>query len=207
MVKEHPAEQAGQDPDRQEEAGLAGDPPAAVGRDPAARHEAMQVGVVQQGLTPGVQHAEEADLGAEVGRVGGDPAQGLGRGMEQDVVDHRLVLEGDDGDLVRHREDDVEVGSIEQLRLAVRQPLGAGEGLALGAVPVAAGVVGDALVAAVITLLDMAAERGRPAEFDRAHGVALHGGQRTPVLLPVCLAVAAEHVRHLQGTARHGPGA
>ena len=62
-------------------------------------------------------------------------------------------------------------------------------------------------MAAFITLLDMAAERGRPAEFDRAHGVALHGGQRTPVLLPVCLAVAAEHVRHLQGTARHGPGA
>jgi hypothetical protein len=27
---------------------------------------------VQQVLTPGVQHAEEADLGAEVGGVGGD---------------------------------------------------------------------------------------------------------------------------------------
>src|SRR5215208_6664874 len=53
----------------------------------------------------------------------------------------------------------------------------------------------------------MAAERGRPAAFDRAHGVALHGGQRPPVLLPVCLAVAAEHVRHLQGTGRHRWGA
>ena len=47
-----------------------------------------------------------------------------------------------------------------------------------------------------------------PEEYhENRYGVALHGGQRTPVLLPVCLAVAAEHVRHLQGTARHGPGA
>src|SRR3954468_1035703 len=96
----------------------------------------MQVGVVQQVLTPGVQYAEEADLGAEVGGVGGDPAQGLGRSMEQDVVDHRLVLEGDNGDLVRYREDDVEVRDVEQLRLAISQPLGTGVLLQLfGTVP------------------------------------------------------------------------
>ena len=70
----------------------------------------MQVRVMEQVLAPGVQHAEEADLRAQMGRVGGDPAQRLGRGMEQDVVDCRLVLEGDDRDLVRHGEDDVEVG-------------------------------------------------------------------------------------------------
>jgi hypothetical protein len=62
-----------------------------------------------------------------MGRVRRDPAQGLGRGPEQDIVDQWLVLEGDDGDLVRHGEDDVEVGHLEQFRLPVREPAGAGE--------------------------------------------------------------------------------
>ena len=62
-------------------------------------------------------------------------------------------------------------------------------------------------MAAIAAALNMAAERGGPAALDRAHSVALHGGQRTPVPLPVCLAVAAEHVRHLRGTVRHGLGA
>ena len=53
-------------------------------------------------VSPGVQHGEEADLRAQMLRVGGDGAQRLRRRPEQDVVDHGLVLERDDGDLVRH---------------------------------------------------------------------------------------------------------
>jgi hypothetical protein len=45
--------------------------------------------VMQQVLAPGVQDGDETDLGTQVLRVGGDGAQGLGGGMEQDVVDHR----------------------------------------------------------------------------------------------------------------------
>ncbi len=39
-----------------------------------------------------MQHAGKADPGAEMLRVGGDGDQRLGAGLEQDVVDHRLVL-------------------------------------------------------------------------------------------------------------------
>ena len=43
----------------------------------------MQVRVQAEGLVPGVQHRDEADLGAQVFRVGGDRAQRLGGGPEQ----------------------------------------------------------------------------------------------------------------------------
>jgi hypothetical protein len=36
--------------------------------------------------------------------------QRLGRGLEQEVIDHRLVVVGDVGDGGRQREDHVEVG-------------------------------------------------------------------------------------------------
>jgi hypothetical protein len=62
-----------------------------------------------------------------VRRVGGDPAQGPGSGLEQNVLDDRLVPEGDHGDLVRHGEHDVEVGYVEQFCLPVRQPSGASQ--------------------------------------------------------------------------------
>ena len=54
-------------------------------------------------LSPGVQHAEEADLRTEMLGIGGDGAQRLRRRPEQDVVDHGLVLERDDLDLAPAR--------------------------------------------------------------------------------------------------------
>ena len=43
--------------------------------------------VVQQILSPAVQHAEETDLRAQMLWIGGDDAQCLRRCPEQDVVD------------------------------------------------------------------------------------------------------------------------
>ena len=80
-------EHAAEDADRQEEPRSAGDPARAVGREPAARHDAMDVGVVLQVLAPGVEDGQEADLGPEVLGVGGDLPQGLGGGPEQEAVD------------------------------------------------------------------------------------------------------------------------
>ena len=90
----------------------------------------------------------DADPGAEVLGIGGDRQHRLGRGLEQQVVDDRLVLIGDVGDLGRQREHDVEVRHRQQLGLARRQPLACRRALALRAVPVAAAVVGDERMAA-----------------------------------------------------------
>ena len=98
QAQEQSAKEARQHRHRQEEAGPAGDPAAAVRRRAAARHDAVHMGMMVQVLAPGVQHGDQADLGAEMLGIGGDDAQRLGRRLEQDAVDDRLVLEGDGGD-------------------------------------------------------------------------------------------------------------
>ena len=110
-------------------------------------------------LSPGVQHTQEADLRAQMLRVGGDGAQRLRRCSElfrdssddrpslvsrysserEDGSHHGLVLERDDLNRRRDGEDDVVIGYVEQFRLAIRQPLGSCEALALRTVPVSAG--------------------------------------------------------------------
>src|SRR5215813_2475174 len=91
----------------------------------------------------------------------------------------------------------MEIGHRQEFGLAVGQPLLGSGGLALGAVPVAAGVVADAPVCAVLAAFDMAAQRRRSAALDCRHDLELTeahvaGMGRTPSQPAV-----AEDVRHL----------
>ena len=126
-----------------------------------------------QRRAPGVQHGGEADAGAQMLRVGGDGDEGLGGGPEQEVVDRSLVLERDRADRSRQGEDDVIIGNRQKLRLAVFEPLPRRRRLTLGAMPVAAGIVGDAFVRAVLAALDVSAERGGATGLDRRHHLQL----------------------------------
>jgi len=193
QASKHPREHC----DRQEEPRPAGYPAFTVQRDPAARKKKVNVRVVQQILSPGVQHTQEADLRAQMVWIGGDLTQRLRRRSEQDIVDDGLVLEGDDLDLRGHREHDVEVGHVEQFGLTVREPLGARETLALWATFVAARVVRDALMATIAARLDVTAKSGGAATLDREHGAPPRGGQRRAFLITESGAEVAEHVRHL----------
>jgi len=106
-----------------------------------------------------VEHRDEADASAEMLGIGRDRERGLGRGFEQQVVDHRLVLIGDVGDLRRQCVHHMKVRHREEIGLARGQPLPGGCALALRAVPVAATVVRDLGVRALLAARDMAAER------------------------------------------------
>ena len=86
-------------------------------RQPAAGDDTMEVRVMGERLPPGVENGDEADLGAQVPWVGGDGAQRLGRRPEQHGIDHGLVLEGDGRHLGGQREDDMEVGHLQQIGL------------------------------------------------------------------------------------------
>src|SRR3546814_14575747 len=97
----------------------------------------------------------------------GDGQHRIGRGLEQQVIDQRLVVEGDRGDLGRQRKDDVEIADRKQVGLAGLEPGACSGALASGAVPVAAAVVSDAPVAAVGTGLDVPTESGSAAMLDR----------------------------------------
>jgi hypothetical protein len=114
-------------------------------------------------------------LGTEMLRVGADETDRLGSRLEQNVVDHRLVLQRDGGHGRRHGENDIEIGDRQQIGVAIREPLGARECLALWTVPIATAVVGDANQAAVAAPLDMAAERRCAARLDGCHYTALAG--------------------------------
>ena len=64
---------------------------------------------------------------------------GLGRGLEQEIVDHGLVGVGEIGEGGRQREHHVEVGHGQQLGFALCEPVPGRRALALGAMPIAAG--------------------------------------------------------------------
>ena len=135
----------------------------------------MHMRVMRQGGTPGVQHRHEADASAEMLGICRDCERGLGRGFEQQVVDHGLVLIGDGGDLGRQCVHHMEVRHRQELGFAFGQPLACGSALTLGAVAIAAAVVGDDGVSARLVLAapDMAAECRCTAALDRTHDLHL----------------------------------
>ena len=104
----------------------------------------------------------------------------------------------------RQREDDVEVGDRQQFGLARRHPLARRRTLALRAVPIAAAVVGDGRVRAVLAARDMSAERRRAAVLDGAHHLELEQAHVTAVGMTPRGPVVAEDVRDLQSWTGHG---
>jgi hypothetical protein len=144
-----------------------------------------------------MQHGEEADLGAEMAGISGNGAEGLGGRPKEDPVHDRFVLERDGGDRLRDGEDDVEIFAREQFGRALLDPRGSGERLALRTVAIPTRVVGDALVATRVALLDVAAECSGAARFDGGHHALLRQRECWTAQGTIGVAVAAEDVRHL----------
>ena len=61
------------------------------------------------------------------------------------------------------------------------------------------------LVAAAVTLLQVAAQGGSAAEFDGAHHAPLPARERICVLLPVRQTIAAKDIRHFELRTLHRP--
>ena len=138
-----------------------------VERDAAARHDHVDVRMVCHRRSPRVEDGGDADAGAEVLRVSGDRHHRLRRRVEQQTVDDRLVLPGDVGNLGWKREDDMEVADRQQVGFALGQPGASSGALAFGTVPVAAAVVRNAPVPAVLAGIDVAAKGRRAAVLDQ----------------------------------------
>ena len=126
-LEKQPSEEAREDADGQEEAGAAGDPTGAVVGEAASGHYAMQMGMMHEGLSPRMPDRKESDLGAQMGRVRGARPERGGGGAEQEAIDDGLILRRDLSDRVGHREDDVEVLTVEEFRLALFDPRRAGQ--------------------------------------------------------------------------------
>jgi len=115
----------------------------------------MDVRAAPQRLAPSVQDGEAANPRSEPARIGGQRSHGLEGALEQDCIDGALVVEGDGRDRRGQREHDVEIGRRRQFGLPIGQPLRPRGPLTLRAMPIAAGVVGDARRAAIVAGFDM----------------------------------------------------
>ena len=138
--------------------------------------------------------------------IGGDLLQGLGGGSEQKAVDLPRVLQGDRAERRRERKDHMKVFDGQQLGFPGLHPLRRGGGLALGAVAVAARVVGDLLMPALVALLDVPAQRRSPAGRDVAQGAALLGRERVAVAIEEGITMVAEDIGHFEPRSGHGCG-
>jgi hypothetical protein len=112
--------------------------------------------VMDESGTPGVQYRDEAGAGAKMLEIGPNCQRGLGRDLEQQIVDHGFILIGDIAELGRQRVDHMKIRHWQQLGLTLGQPLARSSTLTLGAMAVAAGIAGDERVRAVFTACNMA---------------------------------------------------
>ena len=130
-----------------------------------------------EGLSPGMQHAEQPNVGAQMLGVASDLKECGGTGAEEQVVEQPLVLQHQSRQIMRQREDDVEVGHRQQLGRARGQPSVASVRLSLGTVPVAARVIGDGLMSAAGASIAVTAERRGAATDDGVHHLAVLGSK------------------------------
>jgi len=91
----------------------------------------------------------------------------------------------------------MEIGHGQQFGLAVGQPLLGSGSLALRAVPVTAGVIGDAQVRAGLAAFDMTAQRRCSAALDRRHHLQLAEAHMAGMGGTPNRPAVAEDVRHL----------
>src|SRR6266581_1126609 len=148
---------------------------------------------------------EKTDLSSQRLGIRRDGGQSPSRDVEENAVNHFLVLTGDRGDLLWHREHDVKMRYLQEFGLAVLDPLRSSQRLALWAVPIPATVEAIPLMATLIASLEVATEGRRSTQFDCGHDAPLRRGHRRAMLFSVSCAVAAEEVRHFQLRAIHGP--
>lgn len=194
-------EESREDTDLQEELGVGLDPVIAYDGRSGPGHDVVDMWMKDHPGSPSVQDAGTADLGTEMLGVGGQNAEGLLGGMEQGVVEPFLVGSGERVKCVRSRENGVEVGNGQQLPGPGLDPLLLVEGLALGAVPISAGIVEVDLAIAGIAAKQMPAERSGPTELDGSHDGPLLLGDGP--IAPVGLTEVAEDIRDFELRAVH----
>ena len=145
-----------------------------------------------------MQHRGDGDASTEVLFIGGNREHGLGRGLEEQLVDDGLVVVGDVADRRGECKDDVEIGHGKQFGFALLHPGARRGSLALGAMPIATAVIGNDGVRAVLTARNMASESRRAAALDRTHDLHLREAHMAGIGGTPCGSVVAEDVRDLQ---------
>src|SRR6266571_7886488 len=150
-----------------------------------------------------MQDAEEPNLSTEMFGIPGDLEQSLCAGAKQKAVDFTLVLQRQRSQLMRQCEDDMNVRYGQKIPAARIEPAVTGVGLALRTMPVSTRVIGDGLIAATGTCINMSAECRCSAVQDGGKHLDVKPSQPLTTALEECGARRADNVSHLHGWLRH----
>jgi len=120
--------------------------------------------------------------------------QRLTGGRKPEAEKQPFITQDERVEGVRQCKDGVKVRHREKVGLAIGYPLGFGEALARGTVPIAARVVSIALEAALRTLLHVPAKLGRATSRDGLQNSLLAGGDGLG--LPIAVAIEPDDVGH-----------
>src|SRR5713226_90025 len=156
------------------------------------------MGMMLQSLVPSVEHAEEADLRAEVTRIASDLQQSCSTGVKQQVIDQPFILQCERSQFPWQGEDGVHVAGGQQLPLPRLEPAQAGVALTLGAVPVSARVVKDGSMSAVRALIAMSTQRCGSAACDGQQHLFVLSVDPLVTALNEGLSCIANDIGHLQ---------
>ena len=138
-------------------------------------------------------------------RVGGDLAERGRARLEEPGVQACAIPIGQRQQRMRQREDDVHIRHVEQIALPRVEPALPRLRLTLRAVPVPTRVIGDGLMPAGVTPIEVPAERGGATARDRAeHGALLRAQPR--MLLEEGVTLRVEDIGHLHGGPAHDCG-
>ena len=198
-----PAKDLPQDLHREKEGRARVEPLCPVGRQATRGHDAVDVGMMLEPLPPGVQDHEPADVRAQARRIRGDLLQRLRSGPNQPVVHHALVGERETRERLWHGEDEVDVPDRQEFLLTRGHPRVPGRSQTLGAMPIAAAVIREGRVCALVTAIPVPAERRRAALGDGPEDAPMLPGDPRAVRLQELIAMLAHDVGHLKGWPRH----
>jgi hypothetical protein len=143
-------------------------PALVIGRQTTRGYDAVDVRMADQGLPPRVEDAQYANLGTELSRVGRDLAEGRGARLEEAGVEAGAIPIGQRQQSMREREDDVHIRHVEELTLPRGQPPRTCLRLTLRTVPITTRVIGDGLVPAGVTPIEMPTQCRRATARDRS---------------------------------------
>lgn len=137
----------------------------------------VNVGIVQKRLGPGVDDRRETHLGSEILGTKGHFLESLRYSRKEQMVGVSWIGQEQRMKDIRDGENEMIIRRGKQVLPLVLDPAHLFKVLALGAVTVAARIIRDLLVAAMITLLNVTAQGCRTARGDGSNNSGLLGAE------------------------------
>jgi len=163
VCHEFAPKQDGEGLDRHQIVWMAATPTASDRIISSARHDAMNMRMIDHGTTPGVQHRHDADLCADILWIPGHQHQGPACCFKQDVDQKALMGSYESAKFTGNRKHQVKVINLGKLGFASGYPMPCSSFLTRGTSSVAAGMINIVNLAASIAPVQMGSHRSRPA--------------------------------------------